>query len=110
MEETCESSKWLKELKVVKDTVKQASENEVLQAENEDPMLMSTPVEADPEVDHNWILATIYQIGNIEPLPIDKEPKTWSEAKDGPDAERWEEAYKEDLKSSKDMGVYWLIL
>lgn len=109
MEEARESSKRLKELKAVKNVVRQISENKVPQAENDDLVLMPTPTEADPENNHDQILAAISQVGDIEPLPINEKPKTWSEARNGPDTERWEEAYKEELKSLKDMGVYRLI-
>lgn len=36
-------------------------------------------------------------------------PKTWNQAKESPDAERWKLAYKDELKSLKEMGVYRLI-
>lgn len=39
----------------------------------------------------------------------EEEPKTWKEAQRGPDAAKWEEAYKEEIQSLKDMGVYRLV-
>ncbi|KAG5724824.1 hypothetical protein E4T56_gene12595 [Termitomyces sp. T112] len=66
----------------------------------------------NPEVDHDRILAAILtQFSDIDPLPsnIEEEPRTWEEAKRGPDAEKWEEGYREEMKSLKEMGVYQLI-
>ena len=42
-------------------------------------------------------------------LEFDDEPRTWREAKMSADAKRWEEGYRDELKSLEDMGVYKLI-
>lgn len=70
-----------------------------------------TPTNDNTDVDHDQILAAISQIGDIEPLPLstEEEPRTWKEAQDGPDAKKWEEAYREEMKSLKEMKVYQLV-
>ena len=40
---------------------------------------------------------------------IHDEPRTWVEAKQSGDAQQWEAAYRDELKSLRDMGVYKLV-
>ena len=56
-------------------------------------------------------LSAISEMPQIDPssLEFDDEPRTWKEAKASADAKRWEEGYRDELKSLKDMGVYKLI-
>ena len=42
-------------------------------------------------------------------LEFEDEPKTWEEAKQSADAQRWEDGYRDELKSLKEMGVYKLV-
>ena len=42
-------------------------------------------------------------------LEFEDEPRTWQEAKTSTDAKHWEEGYRNELKSLKNMGVYKLI-
>jgi hypothetical protein len=44
-----------------------------------------------------------------ESLRFEDDPKTWEEARNSTDGERWREGYLEELKLLKDMGVYKLI-
>jgi hypothetical protein len=57
------------------------------------------------------LLVMISEMTDFDPesLQFEDEPKTWDEAKDSPDAARWEAGYKDELKSLKDMEVYKLI-
>lgn len=56
------------------------------------------------------ILNTTEDDWSIDAEDVDPEvPKTWRQAQDSPDAERWKLAYKDELKFLKDMGVYRLI-
>ena len=56
-------------------------------------------------------LSSIYETPQIDlsTLEFEDEPKTWAEAKASADAKRWEEGYRDELKSLKEMGVYKLI-
>ena len=51
------------------------------------------------------------QYNNIDPLlaGIEEEPRSWEEAKRGPDAAKWEEGYCEEMKLLREMGVFRLI-
>ena len=42
-------------------------------------------------------------------LEFEDEPKTWDEAKQSINAKHWEEGYRDELKSLKEMGVYKLV-
>lgn len=42
-------------------------------------------------------------------IDLGDEPRTLKEALESPDASRWEEAYREELRSLKEMGVYKFI-
>ena len=57
------------------------------------------------------VLSAISEMTKIDPstLEFEDEPKTWDEAQQSADAKRWEEGYRDELKSLKDMGVYKLI-
>ena len=59
----------------------------------------------------DWALSAISEMPQIDPssLDFDDEPRTWKEAQMSADAKRWEEGYRDELKSLKDMGVYKLI-
>ena len=46
---------------------------------------------------------------DLSTLEFEDEPKTWAEAKASADVKRWEEGYRDELKSLKEMGVYKLI-
>lgn len=72
---------------------------------------MPTPTADPAKINHYRILAAILQSGDINPLPLDleEEPSTWREAQKRPDVDKWAEAYQEELKSLKEMGVYQLI-
>lgn len=63
------------------------------------------------DVDHDWTLAAISEITDIDPslLEFEDEPKTWKEAKNSVDEKRWREGYEEELKSLQEMGVYKLV-
>ena len=56
-------------------------------------------------------LSAISEMTKIDPstLEFEDEPKTWDEAKQSVDAKRWEEGYRDELKSLKEMGVYKLV-
>ena len=56
-------------------------------------------------------LSAISEMTKIDPstLEFEDEPKTWDEAKQSADAKRWEEGYRDELKSLKEMGVYKLV-
>lgn len=62
-------------------------------------------------LDHNRPLAAITETNDIDPttLEFDDEPKSWREARESADAKKWEEGYRDELKSLKDMGVYELV-
>ena len=57
------------------------------------------------------VLSAISEMTKIDPstLEFEDEPKTWEEAQRSADAKRWEEGYRDELKSLKDMGVYKLV-
>ena len=57
------------------------------------------------------VLSPISQMTKIDPsvLEFEDEPRTWEEAKQSADAEWWEEGYRDELKSLKDMDIYKLI-
>ena len=57
------------------------------------------------------VLSAISEMTKIDPstLEFEDEPKTWEEAKRSADAKRWEEGYRDELTSLKEMGVYQLI-
>ena len=59
------------------------------------------------EIEHLLVLAK----SQANPISLDlgDEPSTWQEAQKLPDAPRWRAAYKEELKSLRDMEVYKLI-
>ena len=54
------------------------------------------------------ILATISN--EVPSFIFEEEPHTWEEAKQSPNATRWESGHCKELKSLKEMGVYELIL
>ena len=56
-------------------------------------------------------LSAISGMPQIDPLTLEfeDEPRNWKEAKASVDAKRWEEGYRDELKSLKEMGVYKLI-
>jgi hypothetical protein len=56
-------------------------------------------------------LSAISEMPQIDPstLEFEDEPRSWKEAKGSVDAKRWEEGYRDELKSLKEMGVYKLI-
>ena len=56
-------------------------------------------------------LSAISEMPQIDPstLEFEDEPRNWKEAKASADAKRWEEGYRDELKSLKEMGVYKLI-
>ena len=57
------------------------------------------------------VLSAISKMSKIDPstLEFEDEPKTWEEACQSANAKHWEEGYRDELKSLKDMGVYELI-
>ena len=57
------------------------------------------------------VLSAISEMPQIDPstLEFEDEPRSWKEAKESADAKRWEEGYRDELKSLKEMGVYKLI-
>lgn len=61
---------------------------------------------------HDRVLAAIAESGDINPttLEFEDEPKMWREARECADAKNWEEGYRDELKSLKEMGVYELVL
>lgn len=67
--------------------------------------------EIGENIDHDRIFSAITEAGSIDPslLEFDDEPKTWNEAKESSDAKLWENGYREELNSLKEMGVYKLI-
>ena len=60
------------------------------------------------KIDH--LLATIGDIpqADLDNFSLD-EPNSWEEAKSSSYSKRWEEGYREELNSLKEMGVYKLI-
>ncbi|GLB33225.1 putative protein with domain of unknown function (DUF4219) [Lyophyllum shimeji] len=68
-------------------------------------------IDARNDLDLDRALAAIIEAGDLDPtaLDLEDEPKTWREAKASADAKRWEEGYREELKSLKEMGVYELV-
>ena len=56
-------------------------------------------------------LSAISEMLQIDPstLEFEDKPRSWKEAKASVDAKRWEEGYRDELKSLKEMGVYKLI-
>lgn len=59
----------------------------------------------------DWTLSAISEMTKIDPstLEFEDEPKTWDEAKQSINAKHWEEGYRDELKSLKEMGVYKLV-
>lgn len=57
------------------------------------------------------VLSAISEMTKIDPsiLEFEDEPRTWEEAQQSADAKRWEEGYRDELKSLKDMDIYKLI-
>ena len=57
------------------------------------------------------VFSAISEMTKIDPstLEFEDEPKTWEEAQQSVDARRWEEGYRDELKSLKEMGVYKLV-
>ncbi|KAG5731566.1 hypothetical protein E4T56_gene5461 [Termitomyces sp. T112] len=68
---------------------------------------------AEEVADPDQILAVLDGLENelnIEAGDVDPEvPKTWTQALQSSDSERWRAAYNDELKSLKEMGVYCLI-
>ena len=56
-------------------------------------------------------LSAISEMPQIDPsaLEFEDEPRLWKDAQASADAKRWEEGYRDELKSLKDIGVYKLI-
>lgn len=107
MGEVRESERRVKEQRAER----RAAQNETMSREQASAdEQVPAPTQDLPEIDHDRILAAITQFGDLDPLPmIEEEPRTWEEAKRGLNAAKWEEGYKEELQSLKDMGVYRLI-
>lgn len=59
------------------------------------------------EIEH--LLAAVEALSDPITLEADDEPRTWKEAQESADARQWEEAYREELRSLKEMGVYQLV-
>lgn len=59
----------------------------------------------------HMILSSIASLSSIalNDFHFDNEPRTWEEALCSPNADKWEEGYREELKSLKDMDIYKLI-
>ncbi|GLB45783.1 hypothetical protein LshimejAT787_2900110 [Lyophyllum shimeji] len=66
---------------------------------------------AAADVDPDQLFALITESGGVDPASLvsEDEPRTWREAQASADARRWEEGYRDELKSLKDMGVYKLV-
>ena len=65
--------------------------------------------EADDQAHQLYTLLSEMMDFDPESLQFDDDPCTWEEAKESVDAKRWEEGYRDELKSLKDMDVYTLI-
>lgn len=118
MTEVKESERRVKEMRAEKKVGRQAvTTDQEVEAQRSSDIVgkqapVPTPDDPDPEPDLDQILAAILTSpSDISPLPItiEDKPRTWEEAKRGPDAEKWESRYKDELKSLKEMGVYKLI-
>lgn len=59
------------------------------------------------QIEH--LLVAAEALDNPISLDLGDEPQTWRQAQESADAKRWEDAYRDELKSLKDMGVYKLI-
>ena len=57
------------------------------------------------------VLSAISDVTKIDPstLEFEDKPRTWEEAQHSADAKHWEEGYRDELESLKDMGVYKLV-
>lgn len=57
------------------------------------------------------ILAALSDFPDLNPATMDfqDEPRTWDEAVNSTDSEKWRKGYREELDSLKEMGVYKLI-
>jgi len=65
----------------------------------------------DPNRKIEHILSAIANNTNIDPsdLNFDDDPKSWKEATESHDADKWEAAYRDELRSLKEMKVYTLV-
>lgn len=87
----------------------QANDNSQPQAQTE--KLAPTPTDIPLNLDLDQVLTAVSHFNDLKMMEmgVEEEPKMWKEAQRGPDAAKWEEAYREKIKSLKDMGVYRLI-
>ncbi|KAG6898431.1 hypothetical protein C0992_004142 [Termitomyces sp. T32_za158] len=83
---------------------RKAAENELQQ----DPQL--DEVELEPDIDQ---VLSAMNAGTDAPYIMPgadlDAPRTWEEAQNCADKERWTESYEEELKSLKEMGVWTLV-